>query len=184
MITLIILGAILLLVIVVIISIYNSLIKATNVVDEAYSGIDVQLKKRFELIPSLIASVKAYNFHESKVLEDVVKERLGRESSFTKTMEDDQSVSRTLKSVRVQVEAYPDLKANTEFIRLMDALSKIENELSMARRYYNGTTRDLNNKLEIFPNVLFAGIMGFKKKEFYSVDDNEKEVPKIDITEN
>jgi LemA protein len=164
-------------------SIYNGLVRANNVVNEAYSGIDVQLKKRFELIPNLIEMVKGYNAHEAAILEKIVQQRSGVGSEFDETVAIDQSITSALKSFRIQVEAYPDLKANTQFLKLMDSLSTIENELSMARRYYNGAIRDLNNKLEVFPNVLFAKMMSFKKGKFYEINENEKSAPIIDLTE-
>lgn len=184
MIALLCVGAIFLLLLILGWFIYNGLVRAKNVVNEAYSGIDVQLKKRFELIPNLIETVKGYNAHEAAVLEKIVEQRSGMENGFNETVASDQSITSALKSFRIQVEAYPDLKANTQFLKLMDSLSTIENELSMARRYYNGATRDLNNKLEIFPNVLFAKMMSFKKSEFYEISENEKNAPTVDITKN
>lgn len=184
MILLICIGALFVFLLIVGWSVYNGFVRAKNIVNEAYSGIDVQLKKRFELIPNLIEVVKGYNAHEVATLEKIVEQRSGINNEFDEMVATDQSITSALKSFRVQIEAYPDLKANTQFLKLMDSLSTVENELSMARRYYNGAIRDLNNKLEIFPNVLFAKMMLFKKGKFYEINENEKNALVIDLTEN
>jgi LemA protein len=162
--------------------IYNSFVGARNIVEEAYSGIDVQLKKRFELIPNLIEAVKGYNNHEASVLEEIVRNRSGA-SSISEVAKNDQSITGLLKNFRIQVEGYPDLKSNVQFLKLMDNLSEVENELAMARRYYNGTARDFNTKIEVFPNVLIANLTKQKEIQMYAVqDDNEKLAPKVDLT--
>ncbi len=181
MLWLIVLGGLVLFVLITIWVIYNRLVQAENQVDEALALIDVQLKKRFELIPNLVEVVKAYNAHEADVLEKVVAQRTkiptpaGDKASF------DGSITGVLKNFRIQVEAYPDLLANEQFSKLMESLSTVEDELAMARRYYNGTVRDLNNKKEVFPNVLFASMFGIKEKSFYEIDAADAERPEIDL---
>ena len=160
-------------------TIYNQLVRAQNVVDEAFSGIDVQLKKRFTLIPQLVDATKAYNKHESEMLERIVKLRSG--ASLQETADNDQQVTSTLNLFKITVEDYPELKANTLFLKLMDNLSTVENDLAMARRYYNGATRDYNTKIEVFPAVLIASKFGFKEVEFYEINEDEKAVPEINL---
>ena len=173
-----------LLVIVVLIlvwNIYNRLVWAQNIVEEAFSGIDIQLKKRFELIPNLIEAVKGYNSYEAETLQKIVEQRSASGSDVDAMAESDRSITGALRSFRMLVEDYPDLKANVQFLKLMDALSNVENELAMARRYFNGATRDLNTKMEVFPAVLIAKMFGFKKGEFYKVADDERVVQTIDL---
>jgi len=166
-------------------TIYNRLIAAKNIVNEAFSGIDIQLKKRFELIPNLVEAVKGYNAHEAAVLEEIVKNRSGVGNSIDEMSQQDKSITKALKQFRIQVEAYPELKANTQFLKLMDNLSVVENELSMARRYFNGATRDYNTQAQVFPAVLVAKIAGFKTLKFYELDNEaEREAPQINLNEN
>lgn len=160
---------------------YNKLVRAENQVDESLSLIDVQLKKRFELIPNLVEAVKGYNAYESSVLTEITANRAGLPNDTKEKANLDASVTNKLKTFRVQVEAYPDLMANTQFIKLMDALSSVEDELAMARRYYNGTVRDLHNLMEVFPNVLFAGMFGIKKHVFYEIPSGESERPDVNL---
>lgn len=181
MVPLIIIGGLILVFLILIWTIYNRLVNARNVVDEAYSGIDVQLKKRFELIPNLIEAVKGYNAHEAEVLSKIVASRSASGDSLNEMADNDRSITGALKSFRIQVEAYPDLQANTQFLKLMDNLSTVENELAMARRYYNGATRDLNTKIQVFPAVLFAGMFGFQPAAFYEIDADQKQVPEVDL---
>ena len=162
-------------------SIYNRLVSARNIVHEALSGIDVQLKKRFELIPNLIEAVKGYNAHEAQVLQEIVAARSTSGGNVNAMSDNDASITGALRQFRVQVEAYPDLKANVQFLDLMKNLSAVENELAMARRYYNGAVRDLNTKFQLFPAVLFAGILGFKAETFYKVEDDQREAHVINL---
>ena len=162
-------------------SVYNKIVTASNLVDEAFSGIDVQLKKRYELIPNLIEAVKGYNAHEAAVLEEIVANRSGI-NKLSDVADQDASITNALKTFRVQVEAYPDLKANTQFRKLMDELSLVENELAMARRYYTGTTRDYNIKIQIFPNSIVASLTNSKEKAFYKLPEGEEVTPTIDLS--
>jgi LemA protein len=161
--------------------IYNRLVAAQNIVDEAFSGIDIQLKKRFELIPNLIEAVKGYNSYEAETLQKIVEQRSASGKNVDAMAENDRSITGALRTFRVLVEDYPDLKANVQFLKLMDALSEVENELAMARRYFNGATRDLNTKIEVFPAVLVAKLLNLKKGEFYRVSDDEREVQTVDL---
>ncbi|MDX2362617.1 MAG: LemA family protein [Crocinitomicaceae bacterium] len=162
--------------------IYNGLVKAKNIVDEAFSGIDVQLMKRHELIPNLIEAVKGYNAHEAEVLTTIVGMRNSRAATVNETAASDGSITSALKSFRIQVEAYPDLQANTQFIKLMDNLTTVEDELAMARRYYNGTIREYNTKIEVFPAVMFAKMFGFTEAEFYEIENSsDREAPKVEL---
>lgn len=166
-------------------SIYNRLVGANNIVNEAFSGIDVQLKKRFELIPNLIEAVKGYNAHEAAVLEEIVKNRSGIGNSIDEVSQHDKSITSALKNFRIQVEAYPELKANAQFLKLMDNLSVVENELAMARRYFNGATRDYNTQAQVFPAVMIAKMAGFKTLKFYELDsDAERQAPTINLKED
>ena len=164
---------------------YNGLVRAKNIVIEAFSGIDVQLKKRYELIPNLIEAVKGYNAYEAEILEKLVEKRNDAATSNIKdTSSNDRSITGALKSFRINVEAYPDLKSNTQFLKLMDNLTTVEDELSMARRYYNGATRDFNTKIEIFPTVMVAKMMGFLPREFYEIEqDAERNVPELNLND-
>ncbi len=162
-------------------SIYNRLVNAKNVVNEAYSGIDVHLQKRFELIPNLIEAVKGYNSYEAETLSKIVASRSASGNTVDEMAANDSSITSALRGFRIHMEDYPDLKSNTQFLKLMDSLSLVEDELAMARRYYNGATRDLNTKMEVFPAILFAGIFGFKKAPFYEIDEHQKIAPEVDL---
>lgn len=166
-----------------IIAIYNRLIKAKNIVNEAFSGIDVQLQKRFELIPNLVDAVKGYNKHEAETLNSVVQNRNKTGESIKETAETDREVTQKLDRFKIQIEDYPDLKSNTQFLKLMDNLSTVEEELAMSRRYYNGTARDFNIKTEIFPNNIMAPIFNFKKVEFYSFEGKSKAAPEVNLND-
>ncbi|OFZ46277.1 MAG: hypothetical protein A3D92_06260 [Bacteroidetes bacterium RIFCSPHIGHO2_02_FULL_44_7] len=176
-------GGLLLVLLIVIWSLYNGLVNAKNVVDEAFSGIDIQLKKRFELIPNLIEAVKGYNAHEASVLENIVTQRSASGKTPIEAASSDQSITRALKEFRVHVEAYPDLQANTQFLKLMDNLSAVESELAMARRYYNGATRDYNTKIQKFPGVLVANMTNFTAAAFYEIENtSERNAPEVELT--
>lgn len=160
--------------------IYNGFVTAQNVVEEAFSGIDVQLKKRFELIPNLIEAVKGYNAHEAETLQKIVESRSGQ-SSISEVAQGDANITSHLKQFRILVEDYPELKANNQFVHLMENLSEVEGELALARRYYNGTVREYNIKVESFPNSIIAGIFNYKEMPFYKIGEGEEVVPEIDL---
>lgn len=180
-------GIIIIVVLVVIalwgVAIYNGLIRLRNRVDEAWSDIDVQLKRRYDLIPNLVNSVKGYVTHEKELFENVTKARtaaMGAGSTQDKA-EAENMLSGTLKSLFAVAENYPDLKANQNFLELQRELSDTENKIQASRRFYNGNVRDFNTKIEIFPNNIFAGILKFTKREFFEAEEGEKENVKVEF---
>lgn len=163
------------------VGIYNSLIKLKNKVEEAWSDIDTQLKRRYDLLPNLVETVKGYATHESETLERVIQARnMGVNAQTVHDQEQAENmISSALKSIFALAESYPDLKANTNFMNLQNTLKEIEEHIQMSRRYYNGTVRDFNTKIEVFPNNLIANILGFKKREFFQADEGERENVKV-----
>ncbi|MFW0862612.1 MAG: LemA family protein [Candidatus Komeilibacteria bacterium] len=158
------------------IALYNGLIRLKNRTDEAWSDIDVQLKRRYDLIPNLIETVKGYAQHEKETLENVIKARNSAMSAEgSKKAEAENALSETLKSIFALSENYPDLKANQNFLQLQDELSDTENKIQAARRFYNTNVRDFNTKIQTFPNNIIAGKLKFTSKEFFQADDVEKE---------
>ena len=166
--------------IIYIIYLYNKLVKSRNIQKEAWSGVDVQLKKRHGLVPNLINIVKTYATHESKLIEEVA---LARTSAFcahaiSKRTGEEGILGMQLGNLMVLVEDYPDLKADKNFLDLQESLSDIEDTIQHARRYYNGSVRDLNNLIEKFPSNLIARMFRFKKAEFFEIQNpEEREVP-------
>ena len=159
-----------------VISLYNGLIRLRNRTQEGWSDIDVQLKRRHDLIPNLLASVKGYMTHEKTLLEEVTKYRTvamsAQSSGDTKTLAQAEGMlGTTLGKIQVAVEAYPDLKANTNVAQLMDELSDTENKIQAARRFYNSMVRDFNTKIESFPNNMIAGQLKFTKFEYFEIAD-------------
>lgn len=171
-------AVVLLLIIVVIgwyISTYNTLIRMKNLVEEGWSTIDVQLKKRYDLIPNLVETVKGYAKHESGTLEKVIAARnAAMTASGDAKLAAENALSGTLKSLFALQESYPDLKANTNFIDLQNQLKQIENEIASARRYYNGTVKEFNNKIQMFPSNLVAGMMHLEKRAYFELDSEEE----------
>lgn len=159
----------------ILIFIYNSLVRAKVRVDEAWSDITVQLKRRYDLIPNLINTVKGYAAHEKSVFEDVTEARAQALNAQTvsEAAKADNQFQAALKSLFAVAEAYPDLKANQSFQQLQAELVDTEDKIQAARRFYNGAARDLNIKIQSFPTSLFASLMGFKKRDFFDVSDNE-----------
>lgn len=170
-----------------VVSIYNGLIKLKNRVDEAWSDIDVQLKRRYDLIPNLISTVKGYASHESGTFERVTEARSNamqaQETGDAKEQaEAENMLSGTLKSIFALSENYPDLKANQNFLELQRELSDTEDKIQASRRFYNGNVRDFNIKIELFPNNIFAGILNFTKREFFEIENKiEKENVKVEF---
>lgn len=164
------------LVIIFAIAIYNSLIRSKVRVEEAWSDITVQLKRRYDLIPNLINTVKGYASHEKEVLQNVTEARANAMNAQgdPKQMAQAENVFQdTLKSLFAVSENYPDLKADQNFKALQDELVDTEDKIQAARRFYNGAARDLNIKIKTFPNILFAGPLGFHTREFFEVDEAE-----------
>lgn len=169
--------------------IYNSLVRAKVRVDEAWSDITVQLKRRYDLIPNLVETVKGYAKHEKKVFTDVTKART--EAMGAKTVGEaakaDNMFQSALKSLFAVAEAYPQLRATENFQQLQAEVTDTEDKIQAARRFYNGAVRDLNIKIQTFPTNIFAGMLGFKIREFFDVDANQKaevaEPVKVDFSE-
>ena len=159
------------------IGVFNGLIRLKNRVQEAASDIDVQLKRRHDLIPNLVATVKGYATHEKELFEKVTAARAAAMNAqgITAKGQAENALSATLKSIIAVAENYPDLKASQNFLQLQDELSDTENKIQAARRFYNGTARDFNTKIEIFPNNVIAGGLGFKKFDFFQADAAERE---------
>jgi LemA protein len=162
--------------------IYNGLIKLKNRANEAWSDIDVQLKRRYDLIPNLIETVKGYAKHESETLEKVIQARnkAMNAGGTAEKAKAENALSQTLKSIFALSESYPDLKANQNFAKLQDELSDTENKIQAARRFYNGNVRDFNIKIEVFPNNIIANKLNFKKKEFFEIE-NEEEKKNVEV---
>ncbi|MBZ5539453.1 MAG: LemA family protein [Acidobacteriia bacterium] len=161
---------------------YNSLVRLKVQCDDAWADIDVQLKRRYDLIPNLVETVKGYAAHEKGTLEAVISAR-NKAMSATGPADKAQAenmLSGTLKSLFALSEAYPQLRAIESFTSLQNSLSQIEDTVQNARRYYNAVVRDLNTKIQQFPTNLFAGILGFKLREFFEVSATaEREAPKV-----
>jgi len=171
----------------IVIGMYNSLIKLKNRVEEAWSDIDVQLKRRYDLIPNLVSTVKGYAKHEEGTLTKVTEARTAamnaQAQGDTKAQaQAENMLSSTLKSIFALSESYPDLKANTNFLELQRELSDTENKIQASRRFYNGNVRDFNTKLQVFPTNMIAGMLGFKERDFFEIEDaKEKENVKVDF---
>lgn len=161
--------------------IFNKLVRARNLVREGWSGIDVQLKRRTDLIPNLIDTVKGYADHERSLFEDIVKLRNASMSAASvKSQENaERDLSGALSRLIALKEAYPDLKANQNFMKLQEQLAEIEDQLQMARRYYNGSVRNLNIVIQSFPNVLIARPLGFKEEEFFQAEGADRATPQV-----
>lgn len=179
----IILIGIIVIVAVAIIAMYNSLITLKNRVDEAWSDIDVQLKRRYDLIPNLINTVKGYAAHEKEVFEKVTEARskaMGATTPHDKE-EAENMLSGTLKSLFAISENYPELKANQNFLELQRELADTEDKIMASRRFYNGNVRDFNTKLQVFPTNLIAGMLKFTAREFFEAEEGEKEPVKVEF---
>ena len=165
------------------ISIYNSLVKRKNYVEDAWSGIEVQLKKRHNLIPNLVKTIKGYTEHESSLLKDVTELRVPKATaSPAEASSIEQAFSQKLGGIMVQVEAYPDLKADGGFQRLQDQLATIEGDIERARRYYNGSVRELNTLIQSFPSNLIANRYAFSEAEFFELDiEAARQTPQVDF---
>ncbi len=159
------------------IGLYNSLIRGRNRVDEAWSDIEVQLKRRYDLIPNLVETVKGYAKQESSVLENVTKARnmAMNAGSMQEKLKDENMLSGALKSLFAVSEAYPDLKSNTNFMQMQRDLTDTEDKIQAARRFYNGTVRDFNTSIQQFPGSIFASMFGFTKREFFDIDEKGAE---------
>jgi LemA protein len=156
---------------------YNGLVRLRNRAQEAWSDIDVQLKRRYDLIPNLVESVKGYMAHEAGVFENVTKARSqAMQATGPAKAAAENQLSGALKSLFAVAENYPQLKANENFLNLQSALTDTEDKIQAARRFYNGMVRDLNTKIQVFPTNIFANVFGFKPMEFFGdLTDAEKQ---------
>ncbi|MBO8161225.1 MAG: LemA family protein [Thermosipho sp. (in: Bacteria)] len=166
-----------------IIGTYNSLVTLKKRVENAWSQIDVQLKRRHDLIPNLVNSVKGYMKYEQETLEKVMKARASAISSkdINKRIENENELSGVLSRLLAVVENYPDLKANENVNQLMEELRKTEDKISYARQFYNDIVMKFNTKLSVFPSNIIANVFSFKEKPFFKAPDEEKEVPNVNL---
>ena len=162
------------------ISMYNGLVKLRNNRENAFANIDVQLKQRYDLVPQLVSTVKGYASHEKEVLEKVTAARAAAMSATTidEKVAADKAMSSALSGLKVSLEAYPELKANQNFLQLQTELADIENKLAAARRFFNSTTREFNNACEVFPSNIIAGMFNFKRAAMYEATENRETIEK------
>ena len=175
--------AIIVLIIVYVFALYNSFIKLNNKIKEAFSTMDVYLKKRWDLIPNIVGTVKGYAKYEKDTIKEVVELR---NSAYDKMSEEEkirtnEQLSSGISKIMVLAEAYPDLKANENFKDLSNQLTKVEDEIANSRKYYNGVVRIYNNKVEMFPSNIFAGLFGYKSKTMFEANVNERENVKVEL---
>lgn len=178
--------AVVVLIIFGLIGIYNSLVKLRNNRENAFADIDVQLKQRHDLIPQLVSTVKGYAAHEKSTLENVIKLRnqAVQASSIDDKIAAENKLTSALNGLKVTLEAYPDLKANQNFLQLQEEISDIENKLAATRRYFNSATREYNNQVQTFPANLVAGMFGFHKEIFFDLGESRAQLetaPKIEF---
>lgn len=164
-------------------SIYNSFVKLDNKVKEAFSTMDVYLKKRWDLIPNIVETVKSYATYEKDTLKEVVELR---NSAYDKMSDEEkiktnEQLSNGISKIMVLAEAYPDLKANENFKDLSNQLAKVEDDIANSRKYYNGVVRIYNNKVEMFPSNIFARFFGYKSKAMFEASANERENIKVEL---
>lgn len=164
---------------------YNKLIKLSNEVKEAFSTMDVYLKKRWDLIPNIVETVKGYAKHEKDTLKEVIELR-NNVNSYDKLSDEEkiktnEQMTNGLNKLMAIVEAYPDLKANDNFLSLQSDLSSIEDEIAQARKYYNAVVRNFNNKVEMIPSNIVAKILGYKSKSMFEANANERENVKVEL---
>ncbi len=177
--------AVLFLVIVAIVATYNRLIRLRNQMKNSWSQIDVQLKRRHDLIPNLIETAKGYMTHERETLENITKARnlATQASGVGEQAKAEGDLNRALGNFFLVVENYPDLKANQNFLSLQEELTSTENKIGFARQFYNDQVLHLNNKIQMFPSNVVAGMFGFKQEEFFEIEDaGERAVPKVSFS--
>ncbi|MBC8526045.1 MAG: LemA family protein [Candidatus Cloacimonetes bacterium] len=179
-------GSILTIVIIVIIVIigiskYNSFVRMKVEIENAWAEVDNQLKRRYELIPNYVETVKGYAKHEKEVFTEVTKARasVGQATTRKEAISANNELTGVISRLLLVVERYPELKANTNFIRLQDELAGTENRLAVARRRYNESVKNFNKKIAVFPNNIIAGIFGFTKEPFYEIQEVERETPDV-----
>lgn len=157
-----------------VVGMYNGLIRLKNACEEAWSAIDTELRRRYDLIPNLVATVKGYAAHERETLEKVIQARntaASNQGSPAEQAVDENFLTGALRQLFAVAEAYPDLKANQNFAALQRELTNTEDRIQRSRRFYNANVRDLNNKIELFPSNIIANMFGFKKREFFEIEE-------------
>ena len=174
---------VLLLIVIYILETYNKLVKAKNKKEEAFSTMDVYLKKRWDLIPNLVETVKGYSNFEKETLEKLTELRTKTYDSLEnrEKLNLNNEISNSLSRIFAVAENYPELKASQNFMDLSNSLSKTEDEIANARKYYNATVKEMNNKVEMFPSNIVAGMFGFKKQEMFLIGSEEKENTKVEF---
>lgn len=166
------------------VSMYNSLVKMRNNRENAFADIDVQLKQRHDLVPQLVETVKGYAAHEKDTLERVINARNGAigAKAIDEKIVAENALSSALSGLKITLEAYPDLKANQNFLQLQEEIADLENKLSSVRRYFNSATKEYNNAVETFPSNILAGMFGFRKEVMFDLGEQRaalEEAPKI-----
>lgn len=159
------------------IGMYNRLVKLRNNRENAFADIDVQLKQRHDLIPQLVNAVKGYMKHEEKVLTNITAARSGamQANTIDEKIQAERQLTSALQGLNIAVEAYPDLKASSNFIQLQEEIADIENKLSAVRRFFNSATKELNNAVQTFPSNIIAGMFGFQKESMFDLGDLQRE---------
>ena len=172
--------AVVVVLVLLLITTYNKLVKLRNNRENAFANIDVQLKQRFDLVPQLVSTVKGYAAHEASVLEKVTAARAAGMGAQTvdEKVAADKAMTSALAGLKVSLEAYPELKANTNFLQLQTELSDIENKLAAARRFFNSATKEFNNACEVFPNNIIAGMFNFKRAAMYEATESRESLNK------
>jgi LemA protein len=178
--------AIIVVLVIVLISVYNGLVQKRLRIDEAFAQIEVQLKRRHDLIPNLVNAVKGYMGFEQKVLTDVTNARAAAVAAGAQgpqaQAQAENALTGTLRSLFAVVENYPELKANQNVLELQEQLTTTENQIAFSRQHYNASVLDYNTAIQVFPAVLLAGIFGFVKREFFDAEPEAAEVPAVDLT--
>lgn len=174
---------IILLLVIYIFSLYNGIIKLNNKVKEAFATMDVYLKKRWDLIPSLVETVKGYAKHEKDTFKEVVELRNKKYDSMSdeEKLSSNEIVTKKLSNIIALSEDYPELKANENFLDLSKKLTEVEDEIAESRKYYNACIRMFNNKIEVFPNNIFAKLLNYKSKKMFEASDEEKQNVKVKL---
>ncbi len=168
-----------------VIGIYNRLVRIRQHLKDSWSGVDVELKRRYELIPNLVNTVKGYASHESETLESVIAARnqaAGNHGSPESQAKDEGMLIGALRQLAVVVESYPELKADKGFLELQGELTETEDRIAAARRFYNGNVRDMNTAVQTFPSVIIAGVFNFSSAEYFEIEDAAvRQVPKVEF---
>ena len=162
---------------------YNGFVKENNKVKEAFATMDVYLKKRWDLIPNIVETVKGYAKHEKETLEEVIKLRNGAYDNMSddEKIKANEKLSSGISKIMALAEAYPELKANENFKDLSNQLVKVEDEIANSRKYYNATVRDFNNKVEMFPSNIVAELLGYKSKSMFEANEEERKNVKVSL---